>query len=290
MSDSALSLAHLYCEFADVVLPSTVHDGPYRVRIHTNAAQTSALIWLESKTTKQQWQCVIEDFATHMETTYALPNAILLAAIKNGLATVDRTSPMAFSDVVATPASSITLGAKHGALTLGIAVQILPEWTTSYSFAMTPKKVDVVDILEARIRDLQEIITRRRVAFCTVTSVTSRSSDPCAWTVKDAEQAAALIHLKDDDQSVVVLESGVYTIHCVGEVSGTMSSSMSLDINSIRAHNTSFTNNVNSSHNLAITHVAHLDAGASIRLGALAQWYASPVSMTIFLHERDNMF
>ncbi|KDO32046.1 hypothetical protein SPRG_03264 [Saprolegnia parasitica CBS 223.65] len=196
MSNTASTLSQRYCEFANVTFPSAIDDGAYRVSVKTNKAQTNAVIWLESKKAKLQWQCVVEDFAKHMKTTFALPNAVILAAIKNGLATIDGVASKVV-DVTANPlvapASTINLCAKKANLALRLEIKMSPEWTTDYSFEMTPIEVKVVDILEARIRDLEEIIARPRLVFCTVTgTIIAGTNQPCTWAAPDGEKASAL--------------------------------------------------------------------------------------------------
>ncbi|KDO32040.1 hypothetical protein SPRG_03257 [Saprolegnia parasitica CBS 223.65] len=286
MSNTASTLSQRYCEFANVTFPSTVDNGAYRVSVKTNKDQTNAIIWLESKKTKLQWRCAVEDFAKHTETNYALPSVVVLAAIKNGLAAIDGApakGPDAAANPSVTPASTLDLGMKKDTLALALEIKISPEWATAYSFEMTSIEVKVVDILEARIRDLEEANTRRRVAFCTVAGTSTGGNAPCTWTTPNVDKSLALLRLDDDAQSVVVVQPGVYTIHCVCQSASASSASISLYIGATCIKTSSFSNQpisndhdyqpynydsfqCCSSHQLDIAHVAHLDAGTHLQL------------------------
>ncbi|EQC28120.1 hypothetical protein SDRG_14080 [Saprolegnia diclina VS20] len=286
MPNTASTLSQRYYDFANVTFPSMVDDGAYRVCVKTNEPPTNAVIWLESKKTKLQWQCVIEDFTKHMKSAFALPNAVILAAIKNGLAAIDEAASKvgdAATMPSVVPASTINLCAEKTSLALRLEIKMSPEWTTGYSFEMTPIEVKVVDILEARIRDLEAIVARPRLVFCTVTGTVAGVNLPCTWTTPDVKKASALIRLDDNAESVVLLQQGVYTIQCACQSVATTSASISLYIGATCVKTSSYTTQYNSSQMLDIAHVADLDAGTHLQLlGGIA--YGVGVSMTVILH------
>ncbi|KDO32045.1 hypothetical protein SPRG_03263 [Saprolegnia parasitica CBS 223.65] len=292
MSTTASAPSQLFCEFANVTFPSTVDNGAYRVSVKTDKTQTKMVLWLESKKTKLQWQCAIDDFSKHMETTYALPNAVVLAAIKNGLAAIDGAASKmvdAATKPSVAPASTINLCAKKASLALALEIKMSPEWTAGYRFEMTSIEVKVVDILEARIRDLEEAKAAPRMGFCTLTTTACYATNtftPCTWT---ASTASTLLRV-EKNTNIIVLQPGLYHVHCNLTLASVPSASLTLRINDAAAKTSSYSGHASyiTSKQLDLVHVTYLDAGASLTLCASMNQGSANGSMTIILLDRGT--
>ncbi|KDO32044.1 hypothetical protein SPRG_03262 [Saprolegnia parasitica CBS 223.65] len=282
MSNTASTLSQRYCKFANVTFPSAVDDGVYRVSVKTDKAQTSAVIWLESKKTKLQWACVIEGMAELMTTEdFVLPSIAVLHAIKDGLAAiVGPNTP----EAKLSSSSIVDLTMKKDTLALDLAIHLSPVWTATYRFEMTPIEVKLVDILEARIRDLEEANARPRVAFCTLTTTTEIGGSLCEWTAPSPHEAAALVHLEGGTSNVTVLQAGLYHIHCTFT---TETGEITLYVDEADAGTAPYTcykpNEDEASwyYQADVTHVAQLAAGARIELDGGLYETTIPGSMTI---------
>ncbi|KDO32043.1 hypothetical protein SPRG_03261 [Saprolegnia parasitica CBS 223.65] len=286
MPNTASTLSPPLCEFANVTFPSAIADGAYRVSVKTNKPQTNAVIWLESKKTKLQWQCAIDDFTKHTETNYALPSAVVLGGIKNGLAAIDGATTNGTDAASTTHASAIDLDATKRGLALALTIKLSPEWTMGFSFEMTPIKVEVVDILEARIRDLEEAKAPSRMEFCTLTAPTIvGTKSACTWS---APTASTLLRV-DGDSEVVVLQSGLHHVHCSLALNSVTSTTITLNINNVPIKTTSFSSDATyRSNTLDLVHVTYLDAGARITLCANVNRGSANGSMTIILLDRGT--
>ncbi|KDO32042.1 hypothetical protein SPRG_03260 [Saprolegnia parasitica CBS 223.65] len=271
-------LTQLYGEYNHVQFPLT-KDEPYRATLKTNAAQTCATIWLESKKTKLQWECVIQDLSKLMTTELALPNAVVLRAIK--------------ASAKLSSASKVDLTMEKDMLALDLAIHLSPVWTATYRFEMTPIEVKLVDILEARIRDLEEANARPRVAFCTLTTIAQTDANNidscvCEWTVSSSHEAAALVRIDENDKSsIVVLQPGLYHIHCTLTTLTAVTGEITLYVDEADVGTAPYTcykpNEDEASwyFQVDVSHIAQLAAGAHIGLDGDSNDIAIPGSMTI---------
>ncbi|EQC28122.1 hypothetical protein SDRG_14082 [Saprolegnia diclina VS20] len=280
--------AHLYCEYNHVEFPST-KEGPHRATLKTNAAQTCAAIWLESKKTKLQWECVIEDLAKLLTTDFALPSAVILCAIKDGLAAIDGPNAPEASDEISS--STVDLVLEKDALALGLCIHLSPVWTVKYRFEMAPIEVKLIDILEARIRDLEDATTRPHITFCTLTTTTPTGDAKdylCEWTAPLPHEAAALVRIEDDDKGrIVVLQPGLYHIYCTFKSLTTVTGEVTLFVDDTDVGTAPYKcyvpneDEASRYYHADVSHISQLTAGAYIELDAGSNDVAIPGSMTI---------
>ncbi|EQC28121.1 hypothetical protein SDRG_14081 [Saprolegnia diclina VS20] len=227
------------------------------------------VIWLESKKTKLQWQCKIDDITKHMETTYALPNAVVLAAIKNGLTASDGAA------------------SKKPSLALALEIKMSPEWTASYRFEMSAIKVEVVDILEARIRDLEEAKAAPRMEFCTL-ATTLRHANNTSTMFSWMNSTASTLLRVDKTTNIVVLQPGLYHVHCDLALASVLSATITLNINDHAAKTASYNGHDSyiTSNQLDLVYVTYLDAGTRLTLCVNMRQGSATGSTTFILLDR----
>ncbi|OQR95670.1 hypothetical protein ACHHYP_00060 [Achlya hypogyna] len=256
-----------YCEFSDVVFASC--EAKYRVHVKANETLTKILIWMECKQSKHQRQCIVDDVKKCMQTDFAIPTAVVLAGLKGALQQANKDEiavPTGTSGE--TPKSTIALHTSDDEMGVHLGIELAANWTAQYQFLMEPIKIDVVDILEARIRDLEEIIRRPAILTCTwhAQAVSCAQSTPCTWTFVSG--SCGMVRQADNNAAALeVVQPGLYHIYCLFSTNYSHSGSLSLSINDETPVTTSFHQNscTSTTYPLQLTHMALLDNGARLK-------------------------
>ncbi|KAH9087526.1 hypothetical protein Ae201684P_000929 [Aphanomyces euteiches] len=112
-------------------------------------------IWMESKESKAQWECVVKDFKEHLGkgVTHHLPSNVILTSLQDGLSSMDHD----VEEEMEVDGCDVDLTeSQDGHLNLELNLKAFRSLEVKYDFDMKPMKIEKVDILEAKIRDLEE--------------------------------------------------------------------------------------------------------------------------------------
>ncbi|KAH9114843.1 hypothetical protein LEN26_011683 [Aphanomyces euteiches] len=201
--ETVLSLSH-------VVFPSQ-KTGAFRVKVALTDGDLPMHLWLESKQSKAQWECLVKDTQKHVPkgATYVFPSKVVATTLQNGLS--------ALAKVDETSGCNISLHhLKNGHVELVLTLTAFGCLEVSYSFDMMPVLIDKIDILEAKIRDLEES-TSGKTSQPPVLSSNAPTGMNCfvSWTPQQ-NGSPKYLELAQDAQSMSVLKPGLYYIQFNG--------------------------------------------------------------------------
>ncbi|KAF0742732.1 hypothetical protein Ae201684_002432 [Aphanomyces euteiches] len=141
-------------DLSSVKFTSQPGTDAFRVQISTTDDDVPLKIWLENKRSKEQWECTVKDVAEHAPrgATYVLPSAVVVTSLLTALsAPTSQANESEKCSVDLKPAT-------NGGVTLVLTMKAFGQLTAEYSFKMTKLEIATTDVLEAKIRDLQEEI------------------------------------------------------------------------------------------------------------------------------------
>jgi len=137
-------------EFNQVHFPSQGSDI-YRVKV--NSLTEGVLFWVESKKSKQQWQCTVTNIADCGPS--GVPEEAILAFLERALSNVSDGIDESKLDVNE-PTTDLPNDGGEVALVLKLSMGGI--WRPEFVFALLPVGLEKVDVLEAKVRDAQEEI------------------------------------------------------------------------------------------------------------------------------------
>ncbi|KAF0690578.1 Aste57867_18025 [Aphanomyces stellatus] len=150
-----------------VMFVSQPNTDAFRVRLFTTEeGDVPMKLWLENKRTKGQWECTVEDIKYHApkDANYVLPSAVVVSSLKAALLAKDGEGKTPCNDC------DVDLeGSSTDAMAVVLTMKAFGGLTASYSFGLTPLAVATTDVLEAKIRDLEE-----QMAAVTTVQLTAR--------------------------------------------------------------------------------------------------------------------
>jgi hypothetical protein len=246
-------------------------DDRYRARITSSAHKID--IWLESKRTKAQCQCTILDIKDHSPQEVELPSEVIISALRTALEK-NASSSIGEGD----PTVDLVRSDESGSV-LELTIHLLPSLKPVYKFPMVPIALEKVDILEAKIRELQEemmelrtIVGSKKTVYLSLRAigVNLESLAPGATLPADRVitwcKASALdsnyFSLSSCRTKVTVQKSGLYHIY-VRAPAGYGGAKLSLLVNSKETER-SFAGGVK-------TWILSLQLSAVIKLGSNAE-------------------
>ncbi|KAH9125576.1 hypothetical protein AeMF1_003831 [Aphanomyces euteiches] len=135
--------------------------GEEAYRVHVSIAADGNLplhLWLEGKASKEQWECKVTDLATHAprDADYVLPFSTVKTYLMRGLRALDRATKVDRNDCSVHLARSTS-----GQTTMALTMTALDPLKAVYSFTLEEKSVKFVNVLDAKIRDLQEAMATK---------------------------------------------------------------------------------------------------------------------------------
>ncbi|KAH9114844.1 hypothetical protein LEN26_004927 [Aphanomyces euteiches] len=225
-----LSLPH-------VVFPSD-KTGAFRVKVALTDGDLPMHLWLESKQSKAQWyafpdkimlivqrECLVKDTQEHVPkgATYVLPSKVVATTLQNGLSALAK-------DEKPSEAGGSMVALKHlksGHIELVLTLTAFGCLEITYSFDMMPMEIDKIDILEAKIRDLEESSCgkiSRPVVLSLSLNFNVTPNCYITWTVVE-NPCAKCFELSQDPRSISVVESGLYYIQFDGYLTNWSNSS-----------------------------------------------------------------
>ncbi|KAG9414523.1 hypothetical protein AC1031_007930 [Aphanomyces cochlioides] len=134
-----------FVELNNVVFPST--DDKYRVQVTTTTGDLPLTIWLESKSTKSQWQCHVSAVNDQLSNS-VLPSRMVVAALLRGL--------VALENQVREKSCGVDVNITTNRLQLSLVIQLLDQFPALYKFDLIPVVLDDAGVLAAKLRDIQE--------------------------------------------------------------------------------------------------------------------------------------
>ncbi|KAH9159837.1 hypothetical protein LEN26_002149 [Aphanomyces euteiches] len=207
-------------ESLDVKFP-TVKDS-FRAQISVSDDDLStARIWLESKQSKGQWECIVKVIKEHLPkgATYVLPNSVVISSLQCGLSLLDHGKKKKV-DVVGCNVS--LKEARKGHMEMGLTLTAFGSLEACYLFDLVPLSVEKVDILEAKIRDLEEALQRKPAActppYLALTSTKSVSANSLVvWDTNDATNAR-YFGLNKAKNAITIRQAGLYYIQMIAQM------------------------------------------------------------------------
>ncbi|CAK4081340.1 unnamed protein product [Aphanomyces euteiches] len=138
------------------------HTDLFRVEIFTVGGELPIRIWMESRRSKNQWECTVKNFDEHKPagTAYSLPPKLILTALMAVLTCTTKRNDETCSEgcehynIDLKPISNrrlslhLTLEAFEGRL------------QAEFMFILTPREVGQLDVLHAKIRDLEDEVNQ----------------------------------------------------------------------------------------------------------------------------------
>ncbi|KAH9159832.1 hypothetical protein LEN26_002144 [Aphanomyces euteiches] len=185
--ETVLSLSH-------VVFPSQ-KIGAFRDKVALTDGDLPMHLWLESKQSKAQWECLVKDTQKHAPkgATYVFPSKVVATTLQNGLSALANEEETSGCDIA-------LKHLKNGHVELVLTLTAFGCLEGTYSFDMTTRAIDKIDIMEAKIRDLEE---------------STRPNCFVSWT-QQQNGCPKYLELAQDAQSISVLKPGLYYIQFNG--------------------------------------------------------------------------
>ncbi|CAK4723249.1 unnamed protein product [Aphanomyces euteiches] len=196
-------------ELCNVVFP--YRSGSFRVCLSREGP--SSRIWLESKQTKAQWECLVKDFKDHasLGSNYMLPDNIVLTYQEkkkedlkmNGCSVGLRVTP-------------------SGSLEVILSLKAFRSLQTQYVFKMTPLEIEKLAMLEAKIRDLEETLKKKQsmpVFLSVGSSCVVLPGNSVSWNEKCACNPD-YFDFAEDKTEISILHAGFYQLQMRGQFQG----------------------------------------------------------------------
>lgn len=215
-------------EFGAIRFPKQKTDS-FRVAI--TSTTEGAVIWMESRKTKQQWQASIETFSEFGPT--GIPDEAVLAFFTRSLELASTESREMERDD-----PTIELNLEQGEAILTLTLSMGGIWRPNYSFSLLPVGLEKVDVLEAKLRDAQDEIAALKMGFkIPVLSVNSgvavASEQVISWSVAAPRiVTASHFRMNADNKEVTILKKALYQINIqVGTTNASNSGGLQLQKN-----------------------------------------------------------
>mmetsp|Transcript_23994 Transcript_23994/g.35217 ORF Transcript_23994/g.35217 Transcript_23994/m.35217 type:complete len:320 (+) Transcript_23994:81-1040(+) len=153
-------------EFNKLKFPSS-NNELFRGRLYSKNDSEYATLWLEERRSKNQWRCEIKCSCG----PEGLPEEALIAVLRKALENIDYRSldhKRSSDDPVLDMTEEVLI------LTLSMCGGV---WRPEYKFPLIPIGVERLDVLEAKIRDLQDEIKELRSSTTVYLSLASNGSN-----------------------------------------------------------------------------------------------------------------
>ncbi|KAH9127430.1 hypothetical protein AeMF1_002274 [Aphanomyces euteiches] len=147
-------------ELSAVKFVSQPGTDAFRVQVFTTDDDVPMKIWIENKRSKDQWECVVKDVAEHTPkgAKYVLPSPVVVVSLLTTLSAKSEGDKKDECSVDLKPESK-------GSVTLTLTMKALKRLSAEYLFTMTRLEIAPIDVLEAKIRDLQEEMAQQQTAL-----------------------------------------------------------------------------------------------------------------------------
>ncbi|KAG9414490.1 hypothetical protein AC1031_007897 [Aphanomyces cochlioides] len=207
---SALKVA---LNLSNVTFPSL--NGSFRAQVSVSDYGLPMRIWIESKQSKGQWECVVKDIKEHFPkgATYVLPNSVVISSLQHGLSLLDHDKKKKV-DIVGCNVS--LKESRNGHMEMELTLTAFGSLEACYLFALIPLSVEKVEILEAKIRDLEEALQKGPATFVspylTFTSTNStRYNHLAVWNTIETTNER-YFELNSAKNEITIRQAGLYHI------------------------------------------------------------------------------
>ncbi|CAK4750274.1 unnamed protein product [Aphanomyces euteiches] len=192
------------------------HNDSFRVEVALIKKDVPMRIWIESKESKAQWECVVKDFKEHLGkgVTHHLPSNVILTSLQDGLSSMDHD----VEEEMEVDGCDVDLTeSQDGHLNLELNLKAFRSLEVKYDFDMKPMKIEKVDILEAKIRDLEE---DKIPAFLFVSLTEAVNQDEDIVWDEESSSNEDFFELLEDMTEVTISQPGFYQIQMSGHSCG----------------------------------------------------------------------
>ncbi|KAF0693020.1 Aste57867_15969 [Aphanomyces stellatus] len=138
---------------SEVTFPN--HGEDFRVHLALSGNDVLPLrIWMEEKVSKGQWACTVTDLQNHAlpGADYVLPTEVVVLGLKEGLSALDSRG----NEVDSGTYEVILTVEKETHRRLVLVMRAFSALLATYEFNLSPLSLEKVDVLESRIRDLED--------------------------------------------------------------------------------------------------------------------------------------
>jgi hypothetical protein len=125
----------------------SIHNDSFRLKIC--ACTDGELIWVESKTTMQQWQLIIRDISDHGPP--GVPTSVVITTLKKTLLAL-----IGSKEKVTSFVSEVDAETNFTTFTIFLRANFVGLLNSEYSFTLLPIALEEIDILKAVLRNTQE--------------------------------------------------------------------------------------------------------------------------------------
>ncbi|CAK4147671.1 unnamed protein product [Aphanomyces euteiches] len=163
-------------------------------------------------------ECLVKDFNDHAPTgaNYTLPSSVILTSLQDSLALLDKQKKKEMDDE--NGCMVMLCGAKHDSLELVLTLKAFRSLEAQYVFKMTPMTIEKVAVLEAKIRDLEEALEKKKPVIFSASSTNVASPQSRVVWNSSAISNEDYFELSEDMKVVMILERGLYEIQMTGRV------------------------------------------------------------------------
>ncbi|CAK4106180.1 unnamed protein product [Aphanomyces euteiches] len=203
--DVALSLSEIH-------FPA--HDDPFRVQMAlTDGSDLPMRLWFENKQSKAQWECLVKDIQDRKpkDANYVLPAPVVVNALQEALSALG-------SKHGDTNDCSLELkSSKNGHLNLLTKLRFSSSLGAEYSFDLVPIHMEKIDILEAKLRDLEDANQSADSFFGLFATTTTKTlgGSSLLWTASQSYNEE-IFALESNVPSMTLAKKGMYKIQVTG--------------------------------------------------------------------------
>ncbi|KAG9414494.1 hypothetical protein AC1031_007901 [Aphanomyces cochlioides] len=172
-------------------------------------------IWLESKQAKAQWECIVKDLNNHVPkgAKYALPSSVVISSLQHGLSLLDNET----KKQVAAQGRSVDLKeSRSDHIELELTLKAFGSLEARYLFGMNPLAIEKMDILEAKIRDLEDALmgkpsTGSPVRLSLSSTIVTHADQYVIWDTTNTTDAR-YFELMTGNVDITIRQPGLYNI------------------------------------------------------------------------------
>ncbi|KAF0720027.1 Aste57867_606 [Aphanomyces stellatus] len=257
----------------------------FRVQIAIGDEDLPMRIWLESKKTKQQWACLVIDIEDHKAkgATYVLPTDVIILGLQRGLSALDSSHTLDASGC------SVGLGdTKNNHLRLVLELKFLTLLSAKYEFDLAPLETEKIDILEAKIRDIQDELPRithqstnnhNGIVAELLSSADTKKYIP--WTIKTSP-SQHFIKISALKTTVYFLRPGIYLLQASTQAAGG-NLVLNVDEEPVWTSGASIWNGARNVLQLSYTIVANKDTSVKLQVLGQSNFVKQGAKLTIIL-------
>ncbi|KAH9087411.1 hypothetical protein Ae201684P_000821 [Aphanomyces euteiches] len=187
------------------------HEDPFRVKMALTEGDLPMRLWLEDK--KSKLECNVKDFQDRKpkDANYEVPAKAVIEGLEGAL------SALASSNGKTDKYTVELKSSKHGHLELVAKFRFFPSLEAVYSFDLAPVHIEKIDILEAKLRDLEEVgqSPKKIIGLQARTIVGTPGGNFVHWELVSLNKSHQVMDL-DGDTTVVLYTPGLYEIQVTG--------------------------------------------------------------------------